>query len=336
METRPLWACAAGVVRCDTKKQAFSCVTGNLDIFENRGNLKKIRQPANVYGNNMSYTVASSFQKFLENIELPSEHHGIAIRRTNRIVSLLENDFTILEAFPSGSIPRYTALRDYADLDVIVVLDYGRHIKNKKPSQVLQTTRDVLGEYRTNVRKNGQAVTLYYKTWPNVDIVPAWRIGNSSTYRIPDMNSEKWINSRPRKHSEAMDCRDMICGEPFKGIVKMIKWWNHQHSSFLQSFHIETIALKTLKGQISGYSRSIYGYFAGATEIVKSPLWYDGSQVDSYLDNQKRREAVKRLETARKKALEAWKCTLRNKNDHEGAIYLWRQIFGDEFPRYGR
>ncbi len=284
----------------------------------------------------MSYTVASFFDEFLENIELPGEHRARSIRRTDSIVSLLENDFTILEAFPSGSIPRYTALRGYADLDVIVVLDYVKHIKNKKPSLVLQATRDVLGKHRTNVRKNGQAVTLYYKTWPNVDIVPARCIGNSPIYRIPDMNSERWINSKPEKHSEAMDCRNMICGELFKRIVKMIKWWNHQHSAFLQSFHIEVIALKTFNSQISHYSRAVYVYFASAAQRVKSPLWYDGSQVDSYLDNQKRKEAVIRLETARRKALEAWKCTLGRNNDYERAVNLWRQIFGDRFPRYGR
>ena len=81
----------------------------------------------------MSYIVASFFDEFLENIELPGEHRARSIRRTDSIISLLENDFTILEAFPSGSIPRHTALRGYADLDVIVVLDYVKHIKNNQP-----------------------------------------------------------------------------------------------------------------------------------------------------------------------------------------------------------
>ena len=166
--------------------------------------------------------------------------------------------------------------------------------------------------------------------------MPARRIGNSPVYRIPDMNSERWINSKPEKHSEVMNCRNMTCGEFFKRIVKMIKWWNHQHSSFLQSFHIEVIALKTFNSQISHYPRAVYIYFSSAAQRVKSPLWYDGSQVDSYLDNQKRKEAVIRLETARRKALEAWKCTLGRNNDYERAVNLWRQIFGDRFPRYGR
>ena len=48
------------------------------------------------------------------------------------------------------------ALTGNADLDVFVVLHFGKHIKNKLPSQVLQSVQDSLGEYR----KNGQAVTF--------------------------------------------------------------------------------------------------------------------------------------------------------------------------------
>ena len=67
----------------------------------------------------MAYTVAASFDKFRQNIELTSDHRETATRRANSIVSLLDGDFDILDAFPSGSIPRYTAVRGYADLDVI-------------------------------------------------------------------------------------------------------------------------------------------------------------------------------------------------------------------------
>ncbi|MDI9639403.1 nucleotidyltransferase [Kamptonema cortianum] len=113
------------------------------------------------------------------------------------------------------AIPRYTAVSGYADLDVIVVLHYGKHIKDRTPSQVLQSVRDALGEYRPGVRKNGQAVTLKYKTWPNVDIVPVARVvnddGSVDHYSVPDMTREVWIHSRPRNHSTPSSCRN---GQP--------------------------------------------------------------------------------------------------------------------------
>ena len=287
----------------------------------------------------MAYTVSSSFEKFYSNINLSGDHRDIANRRRDDIVSTLEKKFTILEAFSTGSIPRYTAVKGYADLDIIVALHYGNHIKDRKPSEVLQEVRDALGVYRNNVRKNGQAVTLYYKTWPNVDIVPASRVldysGNITSYNIPDMNTETWLSSKPKSHSKNIIDSSSSCGPRFRQIITMIKWWNKKHSSILQSYHIEVMALKIFTGQLSDYSWEVYLYFKEANQLIQSNLWHDGSQVDSYLDWNKRYEAHKRLETAQDRALEAWYKTFGDNNDHRGAIKIWRQIFGDKFPVYG-
>jgi len=287
----------------------------------------------------MPYTVQNSFEKFRENIELSGDHRETASNRKNRIVSLLENEFEILDAFPSGSIPRFTAVKGYADLDVIVVLHYGKHIKNKRPSQVLQAVRDCLGEYKTNVRKNGQAVTLYYDSWPNVDIVPVSRVvnddGSVNYYSVPDMNTENWLPSRPRKHSNTLGAKNKECGDIFKRIIKMIKWWNHQHSSFLQSFHIEVMALNIFNGELADYPWNIFQYFDKAAELTSSSLWYELGYADGYLNSETRKLAVERLKTARDKARNAWYLTYNGRDKHKEAIEIWRQIFGDKFPAYG-
>lgn len=288
----------------------------------------------------MPYTVAVSFDKFRQDIEISGTHRETATRRRNSIVSLLKGDFEILDAFPSGSIPRYTAVRGYADLDVIVVLHYGKHIKGKKPSEVLKEVRDCLAQYRTNVRRNGQAVTLYFKTWPNVDIVPVSRrvndSGNVVYYSIPDMNEEEWIRSKPRRHSAAMSKKNESCGPNFKRIVKMIKWWNHQHSSLLQSYHIEVMALKAFNyGKLSDYSWDVYKYFDTAYDLAGSSLWHEEAFADDYLDFSTREKVITRLKTARDKASDAWYLTYGNNNEHEKAIHIWRQIFGSKFPAYG-
>jgi tRNA nucleotidyltransferase (CCA-adding enzyme) len=90
----------------------------------------------------MPYTVPVSFDKFRENIELAGDHREIAAARRDRIVSLLKSNLTILDAFPTGSIAKFTAVKGHADLDVMVVLHYGNHCKDKRPSEVLQTVRD--------------------------------------------------------------------------------------------------------------------------------------------------------------------------------------------------
>ncbi|WP_425054846.1 SMODS domain-containing nucleotidyltransferase [Pseudomonas abyssi] len=287
----------------------------------------------------MPYTVAVSFDTFYQNINLSGDHRDTANRRRDDIVSTLKKKLHVIESFSSGSIPRYTALKDHADLDVMVALHYTKHIKGKKPSEVLQEVRDTLSEYRTNVRKNGQAVTLYYKTWPNVDIVPCSRVVNDdgvvTSYSIPDMNTEQWITSKPKNHTANMTSRAGTCGSNFRKSITMIKHWNRTHSSYLQSYHIEAMALRIFDSSMNDISWDIFKFFEEAANLVDGPLWYEGAFADDYLTYLTRSEAKKRLETARDKARSAWAKTYGHDNDHEGAIAIWRQIFGDKFPAYG-
>lgn len=287
----------------------------------------------------MANTVPAAFEKFRQKIELSGDHRKTAASRKDALVSLLENDFTVLDAFATGSIPRYTGMKYSADLDIIVVLHYGNHIEGKSPSEVLSSVQKALSGFRTSVRSNGQAVTLYYKTWPNVDIVPVSRVVNSDKsvnyYNVPDAHSETWLKSRPRKHSLKLTAANGACGDAFKRLIKMAKCWNRKHGSYLQSFHIEVMALHIFSTEMEDYSWDVYQFFEKAADLIKSPMWYELGLVDDYLDYESRAEAQKRLETARDKARDAWFLTYGDRSDHEGAIGIWRQIFGEDFPSYG-
>ncbi len=152
----------------------------------------------------MAYTISYSFDQFIENISIPKAQSNIASKRADAILKLLKTDFDILSVFPIGSMETETGLKNISDVDVMVVLHYSKHVKGKTPEQLLQDVRDVLSEYDTRMaKKNGQAITLYFKTWPNVDIVPACKVteGNAfSHYKIPNINTNSWIVTDPKKH----------------------------------------------------------------------------------------------------------------------------------------
>jgi hypothetical protein len=202
----------------------------------------------------MAYTTDAAFDAFYEQINPSGDHRETANARKDRVVGLLKNDFEILDAFSTGSIPKFTALKNRADLDVMVVLHYGKHVKDKTPTQLLDSVRKPLSKYRTNVRKNGQAVTLHYDTWPNVDIVPVSRTtksdGSVSHYDVPNSNNGTWIQSRPRKLAKAIEDKATECGENFRRIIKMIKHWNYVHSEYLSNYHIEVLALNVFSGNL--------------------------------------------------------------------------------------
>src|SRR5690554_222452 len=217
----------------------------------------------------MPYTVAVSFDQFYSSINLSGDHRKAANKRRDRLVSLLGNHFDILEAFPSGSVSRFTALCGHADVDVMVVLHFGKHIKGKTPSEVLRSVRDALGEYETGVRRNGQAVTLKYKTWPDVDIVPASRVSDEGKvlgYEIPNSNTGSWISTNPKVHSADVEAASRRCGPNFRKAVKMVKWWNKAHSDYMQSYHIEVVALHAWTYKIDDLSWALTRWFDKAVE----------------------------------------------------------------------
>ena len=287
----------------------------------------------------MANTVDAAFDAFYEQINLSGDHRDTANVRKERIVSLLKGDFDILDAFSTGSIPKFTALKGRADLDVMIVLHYGKHIKDKTPSQVLDGIRACLSEYRTNVRKNGQAVTLYYDTWPNVDIVPVSRTTNAdgsvSHYNVPNSNIGTWIKTRPRKLASSIEIKAGECGHNFRRIIKMIKHWNITHSEYLTSYHIEVLALSVFSGNIDDTPWNVFHFFDQARPLLARNLWYELGYADDYLSANDRAEALKRFDYAIAKARDAWYLTYNGRTDHKGPITAWKQLFADKFPAYG-
>jgi hypothetical protein len=287
----------------------------------------------------MPHTVPYSFNVFHDTINLSGDHRSQANARRDDVVATLSRTFEILDSFSTGSIPKFTALKSHADLDVIVVLHYGKHIQGKTPSAVLQSIQQALSEWRTGARRNGQAVTLHYQTWPNVDIVPVSRItnddGSVSYYNVPNSNDQSWIKSRPKKHSSNIEARSSECGQNFRRIIKMIKHWNRTHGNYLQSYHIEVLALEILSGNLEDISWHIFQFFEKARDKLNGHVWYDLGFADEYLSWSDREEVKKRLDTAIEKSRDAWYKTYGSNDDRKGAIEIWRQIFGSEFPQYG-
>jgi hypothetical protein len=283
----------------------------------------------------LPYTVPVSFDKFIENISVSGNQSETANSRSQSIVNLLDKDFTILEAFPLGSLVSGTSLKGYADADVMLVLHFGNHIDGKSPTQVLQAVRDKLSEYNTRMaKKNGQAVTLYFKTWPNVDIVPAYRVTDNGTfycYKIPNMNDDTWIETRPKIHIQNMKA----VSSSKINLVKMIKEWNRKHSSYLSSFHIEVMALsyEDFYEDYAWHTFKFFEHMYDKTQYrIPAPSGL-GGYVDDYLGYTDRQEARKRIEIALSNSRNAWSHAYNNRD--KDSIEGFGRLFGERFPSYG-
>lgn len=276
-----------------------------------------------------------AFEDFHAAINLVGDHRT-ANARKDWIVSRLGSTFTIMDSFAMGSIPKYTALADHADIDILVALHYSDHIKDRKPSTVLANVKAALGTSAGGIRRNGQAVTVRFNSWPDVDVVPASRTvsnGAVTGYSIPDMRREVWIPSRPRSHARRVADAAATNGPKFRQVIKMIKDWNRRQSVQLQSYHIEAIALRAMFTW-TDYSWAAFQFFEEAQGHLDF-MWYDDADAAAYLDWSRRTQVRQQLQAAAGIARSAWNLTYASNDDHQRAIAEWRRVFGQRFPTYG-
>lgn len=284
----------------------------------------------------MVWTTESAFDRYYEEINLPGDHRATANSRRDWVVGRLSsNGMDVLEAIAIGSIPRYTALKEHADVDVMAVLHFGKHIKDQSPAQVLQAVKDALGTGQAGVgRRNGQAVTVKFQSWPDIDVVPACRVdsdGEVAGYKIPDMTRGIWLPTNPPRHAGDIAAASSSGGIRFRRAITMLKHWNRRQSVKLQSYHLEVIALKHVTTW-NEYSWPIFRWF----EFAKSEVgfcWHAGQDISDYLSYSQQQAIETQLDAAASVARDAWFEARRD--NHRSAIPLWRNVFGMSFPTYG-
>jgi len=288
----------------------------------------------------VAYTVDAAFTQYYDNINLSGDFRALASARRDHIFNLLGNRFHVVDAFAGGSIPKYTALMNHADLDIFVVLHYQKHCEGKRPSQVLQDMRIALAA-KPGVRRNGQAVTLTYASFPDVDVVPVFftshdgmRYADSLFLNVPDMNTETWIRSMPQAHAGKIEAAATDLGANFRRVIKFVKHWNWKHGDLLRSFHIETLALATLDStKLTDLPWAMCMFFKDISDSILMPFYYEGDRIDEYITISDRLNLNAKLKLAKDQSNAAWVSGYLGMN--EDAINKWYRIFGNEFPTYG-
>jgi hypothetical protein len=283
----------------------------------------------------MPYTAAFAFDLFYDAINLRGDHRAAANDRKDWIVDRLRGSMDVLEARAIGSIPRYTALAGHADLDIFVALHYGNHIKGKTPAAVLADVKAALGSGAGDYRRNGQAVTVTFASWPNVDVVPAARYSTDGTvthFEIPDMRRGDWIRTNPTRHAWKIRAAAEARGPGFRQAITMMKHWNRRQDVRLQSYHVEVIALQTdCMWDEPGWA--VVRWLETASGLTHW-CWDGDADASAYLTWDRAEVAASRFKECAALATRAWARTYGS-DDDEGAIRLWRSLFGPAFPAYG-
>jgi hypothetical protein len=293
----------------------------------------------------MPKTILESFRTFKVNLEITSLQTETVSTRQQNVREAVSKGLDVLDSFLTGSYSRHTLIAPLkqADIDIIVILDskYFHNYNNQNGGQagLLDLLKRVLKKtYPTtpDISRNGQAVTIQFTDFA-VDVVPAFN-RQGGGYLIPNSITQSWLPTDPKQHVQIWSAANQTHAEDFVPLIKMLKAWNRSTSSFLRSFHLETMGLQLLNNvTISDFpSGARYVFDKGREYVTKKnpdPAGY-GDDVGAYLNTEdKVKDAVSRFETAYTRAIKAE--DLARRGYVSDAVNIWRMVFGDYFPAYG-
>jgi hypothetical protein len=203
--------------------------------------------------------IEEAFRKFRSRLELNAKEQDSVSARHNEMREVLRESFDVENDFLTGSYRRYTKTKPLQDVDFLCVLGEKERFRRKEhPSKLLNAFADVLGnEYGTAaVTKHDRSVEVDFGVVADaedntdyrvisMEAVPAFALGKN--YEIPDGPHNEWIKTNPKIHEEkALEAQNNYDGE-WKGIVRMLKYWNNHNGKLVQpSFLLEVMALDCL------------------------------------------------------------------------------------------
>jgi hypothetical protein len=293
----------------------------------------------------MAKTILDAFRVFKTNLEITDLQAETVSARQLSVRDAAKNGLDVLDSFLSGSYSRQTLIAPLkqADIDIVIILDskyfHNYNMQNGGQAGLLDLVKRVLKRTYPNtpdISRNGQAVTIQFTDFA-VDVVPAFN-RQGGGYLIPNSMTQTWLSTDPKSHVQIWSAANQLHSGNLVPLIKMLKAWNRETSTFLRSFHLETMVLQILSNvTISDFpSGARYVFDKGREYVTKQnpdPAGY-GSNVGGYLNTaDKIKNAVTRFETAYIRALKAE--DLDRRNYVSEAVNLWKMVFGDYFPAYG-
>jgi hypothetical protein len=291
----------------------------------------------------MASTVPNAFDEFEAKLRPTAQQRDTIDSRRSMTAQYLNQSFgpgsgmELLSTKVIGSAARDTIIRPIGDIDVLAVFEDAAFYTYKNDSRkFLYRVRDALNKYNVKVvGARGQAVRLFYADPPHVDIVPAVK-RDSGGYFIPSGETNfwglhSWLVTDPDEHARWMSEQNQALDGQLKPLIRLLKCWNREHSSYLRSFHLEVMVAKTFQSLGSNRRTASQKFFewAGGNIGVKDPAGHSGD-LSSYMNWYSRSEFRSLLDSYSKRAKNAIQA--EESGDAIEAMRLWRIVYGPEFP----
>lgn len=266
-----------------------------------------------------------------------------------------------------GSFARKTKIRELDDIDLMFCLaangatytlngstysintsNAGNRLKYLSDNDILNSRKVVnklksalseVEHYKSaELHSRGEAATLSLQTYEWVfDIVPCFYT-DTGLYLIPDANGN-WKATDPRIDQNLVTETNQNYSGRLLQLIRTLKYWNRHNSSFtIGSYLFEQIIINFTKRK-SGLSQWIDFDIRDFFNYLSTSIYYSvndpkGIQGDlNSLTKEQRKSISDKAQWAYDRTVEAISAET-NENDQKKAISKWREIFGNEFPKY--
>lgn len=269
-----------------------------------------------------------------------------------------------------GSFARNTKIRPLDDIDLILALkacgatyltiEHGKQYTISVPetatnlkllcnengtlnsikvvNKIVTSLKKIEKYSSADIHRRQEAATLKLSSYEwNFDIVPSFYT-DTGYYLIPD-GSGNWKASDPRIDQERVATINQKFDGTILQIIRTLKYWNQRNSATtIPSYLFESIILNYFAGRdsISNYiDANLINFWAHLNssifDNVNDPKGFQGDL--NTLSQEEKSSISGKAKATYEKGLQAWKYETEEKNQ-EKSINKWREIFGDDFPKY--
>lgn len=286
---------------------------------------------------------SDTFKEFLTNIKICDDKADDISYRYGRITKALNQEFRDTDSKTAnslqvGSYGRYTGINCISDLDMLFIMPASKWADYNKAggqAKLLQDTKAAISNTYSNsdIKVDRCVVTVNF-TDSHIDVQPVFEIEDQD-YKYPDTYGDgAWKITKPRKEMDAMVEFDDNKNRNLRRLCKMARSWKNKHGACMGGLLIDTLAYNFLKSTKDYDEKSFAYYDEMCRDFFKYLYEQPKDQAEYGALGSKQRVKVKK--SFKRKAKKAYDLAVEaidassDKKKHN----KWRDIFGNEFPKY--
>ncbi|QQS51103.1 MAG: nucleotidyltransferase [Bacteroidota bacterium] len=273
-----------------------------------------------------------------------------------------------------GSLTRRTKKRPLDDIDMMICLkangctysEYfdriemivpetaSRFLEYRNDGTAILNSRKIINafvlklvdipQYRSaDIKRNLEAATLNLNSYDWVfDIVPCFfttpELDGRTYYIIPD-GKGNWKKTDPRIDRDRLSALNTSHDGNILNVIRSVKYWNKRATMpTMSSYLLENMIIEYYIGRTTKASKyadiELVNVFLDLHTRVYNTI-NDPKGIQGNINNLSHEDKVKISEKAYNDYVTAFNAReMEKRNDMRGSINKWREIFGNEFPKY--